>query len=345
MVNISISFSYLNFTNFPFCLQDKFEIIRAAKDAECLAGSVTGLSDQGTILLAKRGYIVHAHFYEPDLDQTIAESVKDVKLFENCKIIVVNSRTERSLSDGARLDYAIPRFANSVGLAIISTNHQKELKKVSDILDSQKSTSSVLRTITTLPETTTINELKQKYPSLLVKIDTAIKSYFREEDNICDTLLPLRGPILFCVAECSRSKKFLELLEQEDSVKTLKEVGKLMNIGHQGDAACGDFVITNKQVEEYIEQNIPIESIPGSFKASTTSLDKIQRILIEEGAIGACLTGAGLGGCVISIFPETCSLHNIRTRLHTEYFSQLPNWDVNNNDVFEVYSVAGACFL
>ena len=45
------------------------------------------------------------------------------------------------------------------------------------------------------------------------------------------------------------------------------------------------------------------ESLRDDFAVSTPELDLLVELLLEEGALGARLTGAGFGGCVVALTP------------------------------------------
>jgi galactokinase len=47
------------------------------------------------------------------------------------------------------------------------------------------------------------------------------------------------------------------------------------------------------------------ESLRDDFSVSTPELDLLVELLLEEGALGARLTGAGFGGCVVALTPAT----------------------------------------
>jgi len=53
------------------------------------------------------------------------------------------------------------------------------------------------------------------------------------------------------------------------------------------------FVYENLQIAPY--------SLTGDFGASTPILDRLVDIANQNGALGSCLTGAGLGGVIISL--------------------------------------------
>lgn len=334
------------------------KLVRLAREAELLAGTVTGLSDQGTILFAERNKIVHANFFEDDKDEDIEKSIKLIEIPNSIKFLVVNSQTPRCLSGAARIDYSIPRFANSISLLLLQIIHKNKtssdnctFERIADI-PKIFSSKEILSLIEEVPSKQSIESIKNQYPLLKEKIESAFDSYLQklcDLEDISEILenIPFRGPILFSISECARALKFKEILEDYNSSfgeEKLDILGKLMNIGHDGDRCDGDFLITDETLNSLINDDLPIYFIPGAFKASTPALDCIQNILISNGAVGASLTGAGLGGCVISIFKENdWDFKKVSNALKENYFDK--EGKDYNNSIFEANSVQGACFI
>jgi galactokinase len=78
-------------------------------------------------------------------------------------------------------------------------------------------------------------------------------------------------------------------------------------------------------------------SLRDDYEVSTPELDLAVDLLVEHGAIGARLTGAGFGGCVVALVPraqladvtrKTTVRYRVETGLHA--------------DAFEVHAVDGA---
>ena len=49
------------------------------------------------------------------------------------------------------------------------------------------------------------------------------------------------------------------------------------------------------------------DSLKNNFEVSSNSLDRLVETALEKGSLGARLTGAGFGGCVIALMPKTNS--------------------------------------
>jgi galactokinase len=46
-------------------------------------------------------------------------------------------------------------------------------------------------------------------------------------------------------------------------------------------------------------------SLRDDYDVSTEALDRLVRLAMEHGALGARLTGAGFGGCIVALVAET----------------------------------------
>ena len=126
---------------------------------------------------------------------------------------------------------------------------------------------------------------------------------------------------LFGLAECERSRLYGEFLQQED----MATVGELMYLSHDGDRVVSfnrDGIRepwNNETTDEYlanliddaasVEVNRRLQAElwrqPGAYGCSCEELDRIVDIArTVPGVVGANLTGAGLGGCVVALVRE-----------------------------------------
>jgi len=126
---------------------------------------------------------------------------------------------------------------------------------------------------------------------------------------------PLRNVTLYGLAECERAEKAGEMLDQGD----VGALGEMMNISHDGDrvvrhGAGGrtpfSLDATDERVDSLIERAGLLESLsasgaalwrqPGAYGCSTPEIDfMVDTAVTCEGALGAQLAGAGLGGCIM----------------------------------------------
>ena len=96
-----------------------------------------------------------------------------------------------------------------------------------------------------------------------------------------------------------------------------------------------------------------LEHQPGDFRASTVELDEIQRLLLEAGAVGASLTGAGMGGVVVGIVRRDLA-ESVREHLIKNYFlkarkhfseNHLSAFKDGNYPIYVVYPIAGVSYV
>jgi len=81
-------------------------------------------------------------------------------------------------------------------------------------------------------------------------------------------------------------------------------------------------------------------SLRDDLRVSSPALDLLVDIAHRSGALGARLTGAGFGGCVV-ILCKACDCDRIRAELVTHYYSHRPNFDPENHIIIAKAS-AGA---
>lgn len=78
------------------------------------------------------------------------------------------------------------------------------------------------------------------------------------------------------------------------------------------------------------------------FDCSHPDLNKLQQACLKGGAVGSRLTGAGWGGCVISLVPNE-HVDNFFSVVLREYYSTLPNLPaVQSSYLFATHPAAGA---
>jgi galactokinase len=149
----------------------------------------------------------------------------------------------------------------------------------------------------------------------------------------------LRGPLCFALAESERARRFPELI----TGGRWEEAGRLMTLGHAGDRVSGKMQVASERDPVYLH--------PGAYGASTPALDAIVDEALSLGALGACLTGAGMGGSALALCRRD-SLEGVaaglRAFLGTSRYAALAGCsaplpvDVAAQSVCVNHSVAGA---
>jgi hypothetical protein len=176
--------------------------------------------------------------------------------------------------------------------------------------------SEIYRMLKSLPETLNRKEAYALFPKQKAYLNELFNSHDEPEEGYL-----VRDICLFGLAECERGKLCVDFLEKND----LKGFGELMNISHDGDRvvkfdknnrkAIWDNLTSLERLEELIfdlESKKPrrvararVYRQPGGYRCSCEELDFIVDTAIRvPGVLGAGLTGAGLGGCVLVLVEE-----------------------------------------
>jgi N-acetylgalactosamine kinase len=113
----------------------------------------------------------------------------------------------------------------------------------------------------------------------------------------------LRSVALFGVAECERSRRCAGLLDAGN----VAEVGRLMNVSHAGDRVTGCGPAGKPYDDTHMDDLVlrcdagaSLADEPGAYACSTPDIDALVDLALEApGVLGAQLSGAGLGGCMM----------------------------------------------
>lgn len=311
---------------------DPAALILAARDAEWYAGSRCGVSDQAAMVLGGPGEVVNVALLATQLD---VSGVKRVALPDDLRILVVNSHTRRSLSGAEMLDYTRNRFAYSLALEVLrselASSVASSLDRLSrfspETLPDWRDPRNIYRLLQGIPEEIDLETLRDNYD--LHNLNAVYEQYFGSlPPGQRPTHFQLRGPLLFGLAESERARVFVQLLEQGDFVRA----GRLMNIGHDGDrrlTATGApyrFSVDDASLQACAAEARPLADCPGVYGASSPVLDALVDAALEAGALGACLTGAGIAGTVLALCRTTDApvvAASLRQRLSAPDYPQL----------------------
>lgn len=117
-----------------------------------------------------------------------------------------------------------------------------------------------------------LDVVQQYYPDVKALCDLSEEAFQKIENNFAFEHIKRR--VKHAVTENDRTKKAVDALR----AKNMELFGFLLNMSHK--------------------------SLKNDFEVSCFELDVLVDSFIKYGAIGARMTGAGFGGCIISIVPE-----------------------------------------
>ncbi|MCX7918221.1 MAG: hypothetical protein N3A72_01175 [bacterium] len=308
---------------------DPTTLVELCGQAEWYVGTRGGAGDHAAMLLGKRNQIAHIQFYPLQVQYYPFPS--------GYEIVICNSFKPASKSKDVK-DMFNSRIAGyELGFLLIKKNYPEFAAKLEHLRDINAhhlgvSESTIYRMLKSLPETMTraeayaqLSEHKEHLDELFCTHDEPATGY------------RVRDIILFGLAECERGKICVDFLANNDMVG----FGKLMSISHDGDRVveydseknCRPYNnhTTVAQLEQLIsdlESNEPerIERAQlyrqsGGYRCSCAELDLLVDIARRiPGVVGAGLTGAGLGGCVL-VLVEKNQVDRVLNVLQQEYYT------------------------
>ncbi|MBS1251009.1 MAG: Galactokinase [Anaerolineales bacterium] len=187
----------------------------------------------------------------------------------------------------------------------------------------------VYRMLLKLPERVTRQELASRLPADV--LEPLIGAHTDDEVEY-----PIRGVVLYGLAECERSRLCPRYLQVGD----MAGLGKLMRISHDGDRVAQHDQAWNSHpyqgpannaylldLMDDLESGEPERVLaaqlhfqPGAYGCSTSELDLMVDIALRtEGMMGAQLAGAGLGGGMMVLARED-SIPELKRNMEDVYY-------------------------
>ncbi len=125
---------------------------------------------------------------------------------------------------------------------------------------------------------------------------------------------PLRQVLLYGISECARAARGADLLAHHDG----PGFGHLMNVSHDGDRVSG---LNGKltRLKSGLDTTLPVWEQPGDYACSTPEVDEMVDIALATGALGAQISGAGLGGSMMALVPAEHKDALVRAMLERYY--------------------------
>ncbi len=284
--------------------------ILASRDAEWFAGARTGTSDPAAMTLGDTGQLAHVALLA---EKFSLDTLKRHPFPEDEMVILVaESNTTRELSGEHLLTYTRNRAAYSIAIDVFRQEmHALGLSEASMAYCDRLSridaaTMGGVRFLAALllrvPESLDLDGLRRRYD--LPHLDEVLEHYFGAlPREAWPDEIPLRGPLVFGLAESRRAERFFEAV----TIGDWERAGRLMSIGHDGDRVMArdgsafDRLVQPRDIARLGDDSVPLEELPGDYAASAPVLDMLVDAALEAGALGASLTGAGIAGSMVAL--------------------------------------------
>jgi N-acetylgalactosamine kinase len=305
------------------------QLVDLCGEGEWFVGTRGGAADHAAIKFGQKGQIVKVTFFE--------FSILDIVPFpKDYALVVCDSGLKAQKTGNARDLFNHRVCCYRIGFLLIKRYFPQFASALSHLRDVNPKhlnlpLSGIYRILLRLPKTATRDELRAFLP------DADLDIFFNQHVPPPDGLYPIRGVVLFGLAEMARAKLFADAMKEN----RVEAIGRLMNVSHDGDRVISinsDLVETPYQAptsNEYIQGLIEdlesgdrarvnraqLQWQPGSYHCSLPEIDRMVHIALQTpGVAGAQMAGAGLGGCMM-VFTRRDVVSNLIHNLSERYYT------------------------
>ena len=306
------------------------QLVDLCGEGEWFVGTRGGSADHAAVKLGQKGKVVKVTFFDFAVEEL-------VPFPEEYVLAVCDSgiRAEKTASARDQFNHRISCYR--VGLKLIKKYFPQYAPLLAHLRDVNVRTlgiplSGIYRILLHLPEQATRQELERMLP------DDDLETVFAPHTLPAGGVYPLRGVVLFGLAECERARVYAGLLK----ARRMEQIGRLMNVSHNGDrvashTAAGEerafaAPTSNSYLLSLMEDvasgdpervmRAQLELQPGSYACSLAEIDRMVDIALQtQGVLGAQLAGAGLGGCMMVLTQRHC-MDKLELALRTRYYEQ-----------------------
>lgn len=304
------------------------QFVDLAGEGEWFVGTRGGQADHAAVKLGARGGVTQVTFFDFGVTDT-------VEFPADCHLVICNSGVQAHKSAGARDTFNQRVACYSVGLQLLRARYPQYAPLLRHLRDLNVRTlgtslSAIYAALLALPERASRAELQAMLPG---------EDLGHLWETHCDPAdgYPVRGVVLFGLAECERSRLGAGLLRRGE----VAAFGRLMNASHDGDRVrrhdahgratawtsdVSDAYLRGLVEELHSEDAERVEAAqlqwqPGSYRCSTQEIDLLVDLALRApGVLGAQLAGAGLGGCMM-VLAQQAALPALRERLTAGYYA------------------------
>ena len=304
------------------------QLVDLCGEGEWFVGTHGGSADHAAVKLGLCGGVVKVKFFDFGI-------VEKVPFPEGYSMIVCNSGIKACKSSNAKDQFNHRISCYKIGFQLIKKlfpQYAPVLKHLRDVSTEHLnvSLSQIYKILFALPENATLPELKKLLPD--VDLDAICSGHTPPEDG----LYPVRGVVLFGLAEMQRSAAYADALKKGD----MEFIGKLMKCSHDGDrvarfddnwqetpwiSRCDNAYIIDRlnDLESGDVARVTRSQLiwqPGAYSCSLPAIDRMVDIAARTpGVLGAQLAGAGLGGCMM-ILAKNEAIPELRKNLIEKYY-------------------------
>ncbi len=297
-------------------------------EGEWYVGTRGGSADHAAMKFGQRGKVARVRFFPFGVEEMVDFPV-------DYRLVICNSMIQARKAAGARDVFNHRIACYRLGRLLIQARYRQFAPLIEHLRDVNVRNLGVpltwiYRILLSLPEHATRDELE----ALLPEHDlTPIFATHRPPDEG----YPVRGVVLFGLAESERSRAGVGLLAQGN----VAEFGRLMQVSHNGDRVCThqadataipysaptsngyflDLITALESGDPEAVIGAQLQAQPGAYRCSTPEIDlMVDLAMTVPGVAGAQLAGAGLGGCMM-VMAHQDAVEPLIERLTAGYYA------------------------
>ena len=296
-------------------------------EGEWFVGTRGGAADHAAMKFGQRDTVINVGFFPFGVGEA-------VPFPPGHRMVFCNSRIQAKKAGGAREVFNQRIACYRIGLQLIKKLYPQYAPLIVHLRDVNTRNLPIrlidlYRMLLKLPEHATRVELAELLPEEVLRPLVGLQADPQ-------TRYPVRGVVLFGLAECERSRLAPEHLRSGNLVA----FGQFMRISHDGDrvvqhddawqphpcvgpssnAYLLDLMADLESGEPERVLAAQLHMQPGAYACSTPELDLIVDVALRtEGVVGAQMAGAGLGGGVMALVRDEC-VGKLESALNLRYY-------------------------
>ncbi|MEX2757026.1 MAG: NTP transferase domain-containing protein [Candidatus Sigynarchaeota archaeon] len=289
------------------------EFIDLCGEGEWFVGTRGGSSDHAAIKLARPGHVTRMGFFPFEIKGSASFP-------PGIDLLVINSMRKAKKSGSELRQFNEKVLAYEIGFQILRERHPEHEARLHHLRDVSGENLHVLprdvyRLLKAVSESIRLGDLNLYLHSETIQSLRKKFSSFDDDDDV----ISLREVLVYGIAECHRSRRFMDLL----SSGSIGAIGQMMCVSHDGDRVVSfdDFsqgsqprpfrlVFSEAFLDCLYDADTPIENVPGGYRCSIPEIDFIVDYMkTRPGVLGAQISGAGLGGCVMVLVEREHTRH------------------------------------
>ncbi len=294
------------------------DLIDLCGEGEWFVGSRGGNGDHAAIRTSRIGSITRIGFFPVEFKQ-------QVPVADHLRVVIAHSGLEARKSAGAKDAFNHRIASYEIGQMILKKRWPAAggMKHLRDLCPSRLKVcaADIYRALKLLPNHPTRDDLRGMCTG---SERERLEHLFTSHADIGP--YDLRGILLYGLSECMRSEAFARVLSEGD----LREAGRLMALSHDGDRVAGGINGSAPSVFSVNFDDDTLETMAsngadllyqhGTYACSTREIDAlVDYAAAFPGVVGAQLSGAGLGGCVM-ILAEAHAVDALFDYLEVAYY-------------------------